>query len=319
MQGAKHCRLVANGTDALEISLRCLGVGKNDLVGIPGITFYATAEAVINIGATPILIDVDPTTGLICVNSLTNILKLHPLKAVIPVHIYGLPAPMEKIEPICLDNNVAIVEDGAQASGTFTHTGPVGSGQNSLTTFSFYPTKNLSAMGDAGAILTQSDEMAEKIKVLRNHGRGANDVIGRNSRCDHFQAAILHLKLQEIATQNQFRKDIASQYFKYLNNSHIKLLDQKFLKTSSWHLFPVRLSDSKACQKLKKWLDSNEIGNSPFFYDKAMGQMPALKNCPGESKFSEQFAGTILSLPINPYLTKEQVQFVAETINSFEL
>ncbi len=212
-----------------------------------------------------------------------------------------------------------MIEDGAQACGTYLKTGPVGSSKYGLTTFSFYPTKNLSAMGDAGAILTQSDEIAEKIKILRNHGRGANDIVGRNSRCDHFQASILHLKLKEIEHQNELRKKVATKYFDLLNNSSIKLLNKEYLKTSSWHIFPIKLPSSNACQRLKSLLDDNEIGSSIFFYDKAMSQMGALQNCLGEKRFAEEFAGSILSLPINPYLSTDQVEFVAKTVNSFEL
>jgi dTDP-4-amino-4,6-dideoxygalactose transaminase len=182
-QKAKHCLLVGNGTDALEIALQAYDVGPGDKVGVPGISFYASAEAIINCGAEVIFIDVDPKTGLMCPESLKRIIKEHKLKAILPVHIYGQPAPIAELEEICGPSDIKIVEDAAQAAGGYLSAGqPIGS-SNNLTTFSFYPTKNLSACGDAGAVLTSDDELAEKIISIRNHGRSPNGhaLIGRNS------------------------------------------------------------------------------------------------------------------------------------------
>ena len=224
MQGSNFCRLVANGTDAIEIALKAYDIGSGDLVAIPGITFYATAEAVFNIGATPILVDVEEESGVMCPKSLERIVSEYKIKAAIPVHIYGIPCEMDKINTVCRRNNVAIIEDAAQASGTITPLGPAGSNPFSLATFSFYPTKNLSAMGDAGAILTHSPELAKKIEIIRNHGRGGHGAVGRNSRCDHFQAAVLHHKLEFIEEQNNKRKQVVllreKSYFRKDRKSH---------------------------------------------------------------------------------------------------
>ena len=165
LQKAPFCLLVGNGTDALEISLRISGVGPLDWVGVPGVTFKATAEAVLNVGARPLFIDIDPETGLISLPSLKRLLSQYPLKAIIPVHLYGLPAPIEELEQICLPLTIPIIEDAAQACGTFLDNEgafPVGS-RGHLTIFSFYPTKNLSAFGDAGCILTGDEGLAKKI------------------------------------------------------------------------------------------------------------------------------------------------------------
>ena len=318
MQQANHCLLVANGTDALEISLRACDVKQGDFVGLPGITFFATAEAIINVGAIPIFIDIEPATGLICPESFSRISSQYNLKAVIPVHIYGLPAPMEKIQQIADNKNIQIIEDAAQAFGAFfdqENQRPVGS-LNNLTTFSFYPTKNLSAMGDAGAILTQSADTANKIKSLRNHGRGTDGLIGRNSRCDHIQAAILHLKLTEAQKLNKKRKKVAKYYYKHLKFLNNSLLPEKYLPLSSWHLFPLKLRNNGMRKRLQSYLTEFGIGCASY-YEKSMSQEKALIKFIGEKEEAEKFAGRVLCLPMNPFITEEEIRFVSDKIKDF--
>ena len=312
LQGAKYCLLVANGTDALEISLKVSGVKPGDRVGVPGITFYATAEAVINVGATPVWIDVDPIAGLFCPESMKRVHASTPLKAVMPVHIYGLPAPIEKMQSFCDENNIVIIEDAAQAQGTFINNKPVGS-TNNLVTFSFYPTKNLSAFGDAGCILTQDDDLAKKIVIERNHGRGDELAMGRNSRCDHMQAAVLHTKLKMVETYNKNRKEIAKKYHEALKDGPVKLLPEEFLSQSSWHLYPTQCESIEQREKLQNLLKEKQIGCTPF-YDRALSQEPALKAFSGESENAEAFAGRTLCLPIHPFLNDEQIAEVAKVL-----
>lgn len=314
LQGAKHSMLVANGTDALEICLEVLGVGPGDKVGVPGITFYATSEVVLNRFATPVFIDVIPESGLMCPESLERVLKTHKLKAIIPVHIYGLPAPIKELEAICHKHNIAIIEDAAQAQGTMLETGPVGSSQN-MTTFSFYPTKNLSAFGDAGAILCQDDKQAERIKHIRNHGRGGLPIFGRNSRCDHLQAAVLDLKLEKIEGYNNARKKIAAQYHEALKDLPVRLLPARFIETSSWHLYPIGLASKEVRMKVEAHLKARNIGCTPF-YERAQSEEPALKAYAdlGEDKNARAFAGTIICLPIHPFVSAADVATVAAAI-----
>ncbi len=318
MQGSPICKLVANGTDALEIALKVFDIEPGDKVGIPGITFYATAEAVYNVGATPVLIDVENESGLMCPASLKRVIDTHDLKAIIPVHIYGLPCKMDEINHLCRTNDIKIIEDAAQASGTITPLGPAGSNPHSLATFSFYPTKNLSAMGDAGAILTHDPELAKKIEVIRNHGRGGFGVVGRNSRCDHFQAAVLHHKLSVIETQNSKRKIVAENYFKLISNPHVKLLPSKFIKTSSWHLFPMRMETNEMAKSLVAHLSKFKIGSSDIYYAKSMGLEPALDGVEGETAVANQLSGKTVCIPITPFLTAKDVQFIAQKVNSFQ-
>lgn len=314
LQAAKHCLLVANGTDALEICLEVLGVGPGDFVGVPGITFYATSEAVLNRGATPVFVDVIPESGLMCPQSLERVLSKHKLKAIMPVHIYGLPAPIRELEAVCKKHNVAIVEDAAQAQGTFLENGPVGS-SNNMTTFSFYPTKNLSAFGDAGAILCQSDEQAERIKHIRNHGRGGLPIFGRNSRCDHLQAAVLDMKLEKIDGYNQARKKIASLYHEALKDFPVRVLPSRFIETSSWHLYPIGLASKEQRARVEAHLKAKNIGCTPF-YERSQSEEPALKNYAqlGEDENARAFAGTIICLPIHPFVSQEDVATVAAAL-----
>lgn len=315
-QKAKHCLLVANGTDALEIALKVYGVGPGDKVGVPGITFYATAEAVLNVGATPVWIDVDPIAGLFCPKSLERVHAKHNLKAVMPVHIYGLPCPMKEINSFCQANNIAIVEDAAQAQGTYYgENSPVGDSPN-LVTFSFYPTKNLSAFGDAGCILTNDDDLAKKILAERNHGRGDDMVMGRNSRCDHMQAAVLHAKLPEAQKFNNQRKMVAQRYFNALQGLPVKVLPEHFICLSSWHLYPVQVESVEVREKLMAYLRSKEIGCTPF-YEKTLSQEASLVEFEGEDESARGFAGHTLCLPMNPFLTEEDVLEVSGAIKEF--
>jgi dTDP-4-amino-4,6-dideoxygalactose transaminase len=312
LQKAKHCLLLANGTDALEIALKVLGVGHDKKVAVPGITFYATAEAVLKVGATPIFVDVNPATGLICPESLRTATREHDIAAVMPVHIYGLPAPMEEIDNLCRGKGIHVIEDAAQAQGTFLPSGPVGSGKN-LATFSFYPTKNLGGAGDAGGILTNDDDLARKIRVERNHGRGDETSMGRNSRCDHLQAAFLHLKLKDIQAQNIKRKQAAANYHKALAGLPVQTLPGSFIETSSWHLYPIQLDSAATRAALQETLKNKGIGTSPF-YEKALSQEPSLARYPAYDKGAKERAGKTLCLPIHPFLTQGQIDEVATAI-----
>lgn len=315
---SQHCLLVANGTDALELALEAHGVGHGDKVGIPGITFYATAEAVLNRGATPILIDVDAKTGLMDPASLLRILGDHQLKAIMPVHIYGMPAPIRALEAICKPREIVIIEDAAQAHGaTLTDGTPVGGTEN-LTTFSFYPTKNLGAFGDAGGITMQTNEMKEKLIRLRNHGRDAAGIrfFGRNSRCDHMQAAVLDLKLDYFDAHQENRRTAAKFYIDGLKGLPLEMAGEDHLQTSSWHLFPILLKDSAEKMAIKAHLETAGIGTATF-YIKSLGEEIPLMDVPGEKKTSIRFAERVICIPIHPCLEKEELELVVSTIKKF--
>jgi len=318
LQKSKFCPLVANGTDALELALKAYEVGVGDKVGIPGISFFATAEAVISVGATPVFIDVDPKTGLMSVDSLKRIIEKHQLKAILPVHIYGLPAPIEELEKICAPLNIKIVEDAAQGQGGYLKEGrPIGS-SNNLITFSFYPTKNLSAFGDAGAILTQDEKLNERILQLRNHGRSPNGhaLSGHNSRCDHIQAAVLDLKLDEIEKNNEGRRAAAKYYNQKLKGLPLNYPDDKYLSLSSWHLYPVQVKDKEQKVALSEFLKEREIGCA-LFYIKSLPEELPLQQCEGEKENAIKFAAQTLCLPMNPFISENDVTEVANALSDF--
>jgi UDP-2-acetamido-2-deoxy-ribo-hexuluronate aminotransferase len=343
MLNNKHCLLLANGTDALEISLLALGLKPGDVVAVPSLSFYATAEAVINVGGVGVFVDIDQKNGLMSVDSLKRVYEKTPFKFVIPVHLYGMPAPIAEIEEFCLPRGIKIIEDAAQAiGGTYSkevtndksvmpnltsNQGSkswIGSSKN-LTTLSFYPTKNLGGMGDAGAILTHSDELAEKIKSIRNHGRGAPgqigfQVIGRNSRCDHFQAAIIHLKLNDLIPQNENRKTIAETYSQHLKNlidDHvIEFPSSSLINHSSFHLLPILLRDEKIKYQLRDHLKAHSVATMTF-YERSLPEEKTLLSWPGEKENGQNFAQRVLCLPIHPFLSEKEVIYVCETLKKF--
>ncbi len=318
MQGTNFSPLVANGTDALEIALEAFDVGVGDKVGIPGISFFATAECVISVGATPVFIDIDLKTGLMDPESLKRIVEKHKLKAIIPVHIYGLPAPIAELESICNPLNIKIVEDAAQGQGGFLQNGqPIGS-SNNLTTFSFYPTKNLSAFGDAGAILTQDEKLNERILQIRNHGRSPSGHIlsGHNSRCDHIQAAVLDLKLDEIEKNNLGRKAAAKFYNQQIKDLPLQYPADSYLALSSWHLYPIQVKDQTQKIALQQFLKDREIG-SALFYMKSLPEELPLQQCDGEKEKAVEFAARTICLPMNPFITQDDVTEVVAALRDF--
>jgi dTDP-4-amino-4,6-dideoxygalactose transaminase len=318
LQEAKHCLLLANGTDAIELALIASGIKPGDKVGVQAISFYASAEAIITVGATPIFIDVLPDSGLMDPASLERVLKVHDLKAIIPVHIYGQPVDIDTLEKICIPRGIKIIEDGAQSQGGFYQNGkPIGS-SNNITTFSFYPTKNLGAFGDAGAVTFKDDSLRQPLLSLRNHGRSPTGtlLVGRNSRCDHLQAAVLHLKLKNISHYNEERKKIAAKYFQALKGLPIRMVPEKYLHLSSWHLFPIGVETKELKYKLKDYLTQNGIGNA-LFYEKSLPEEGPIAHCEGERERSLLFAGQTLCLPMHPFLTDDEIEFVANQLKKF--
>jgi len=318
IQGAKHCLLLANGTDAIELALIACGVKPGDKVGVQAISFYASAEAIVTVGAIPVFIDVLPESGLMDPASLERVLQKHQLKAIIPVHIYGQPVDLNALEKICKPKGIKIIEDGAQSQGGFYENGkPIGSSEN-ITTFSFYPTKNLGAFGDAGAVTFNNDELRQPILSLRNHGRSPTGtlLVGRNSRCDHLQAAILHLKLEKIEQYNKDRKVIAKKYLKALKGLPLRMVPEKFADLSSWHLFPVGVETKEMKYKLKDHLTKDGIGNS-LFYEKALPEEGPIAHYEGERDKAIAFAGQTLCLPMHPFLTDSEIDLVAQSLKKF--
>src|SRR5215216_4014201 len=235
--GARHAAGVANGTDALVLALRALGVGPGDEVVVPSFTFYASAEAIPLVGARPVFCDVDPDTS--CVSAETVRAALTPrTKAVIAVHLFGNVAPIEEIEAL----GVPVIEDAAQAAGSFTDRGRPGS-LGTIATFSFFPSKNLGAFGDGGAVTTDDAALAEQIRLLRFHGskdKGTFELVGHNSRLDELQAAVLRVELPHLDRWCEGRRATAAAYERQGLGELVTLPRPAPGCDPAWHLYVVR-------------------------------------------------------------------------------
>jgi len=313
--GRKHCIGVANGTDALHLTLRALGVGPGDEVLLPVNTFIATSEAVTMAGAKPVFVDAQEEN--LCIDTKSIINKITPsTRAVLPVHLYGQMAPMNAIREIAMEHDLLVVEDAAQAHLATKHGKMVGS-FGSAACFSFYPGKNLGAYGDAGAVVTDSDELAEAIRKLANHGRDnyyGHECEGWNSRLDGLQAAVLTVKLKYLREWTEARQAAAARYRELLSESPGVILPKAPEDGSHvYHLFVVRVANR---DKVLQSLRSEGIGAS-IHYEKPLSALKAydyMENSEGDYPVAERLAKEILSLPIYPEITEEQQAYVADKL-----
>ena len=320
---AKYCDCkygigVANGHDALLIILKALGIGSGDEVILPAHTFIATALSIKNAGAVPVLADIDSQTFNIDPNSVES--KITPkTRAIVPVHLYGNPCDMESISRIAENYNLHLIEDNAQSQGAEYQTQKTGSfGIMNFT--SFYPTKNIGALGDGGMITTNSFEYAEKARQIRNYGKSsANEYSenGLNSRLDELQARILSVKLKYLDGWNNERNKIAKSYRKSLANvNQIQLPIETDESFCTYHIYPVL---SRKRDHLRDHLRSRGI-DTLIHYDKPIHLQPSfayLGEVDARLPVAETICSRELSLPIYPGLTKEDVQLVCDEIKDF--
>lgn len=309
--GVSNFVACANGTDAIEIALTSMGIGHGDEVIVPALTWYSTAEAVSNVGAKPIFASVNQSDCLIDPNSLESLIN-PKTKAIIPVHLYGNPADMSSIMSIAESHNLLVIEDCAQAHGASINGQIVGS-FGDASTFSFYPGKNLGAFGDAGGMTFKNEEHLNIARQIRNHGqtdKHTHHRLGRNSRMDGLHAAILSLKLKDLEAQNQKRIEVAHFYDKYLNDSVIKPKFRKGVK-SVFHLYVIQVHKRQALIELFK---SNKVPYGIHYPQ----PLPLLEPyCLKEGfKNEAQLCESILSLPMHPFMTENDVKTVAELVNS---
>jgi dTDP-4-amino-4,6-dideoxygalactose transaminase len=315
--GAKHCIGVGNGTDALELALRAVGVGPGDEVIIPTNTFVATPLAAARAGAVPVFVDCDPETYLLDVEEVAA--KITPrTRAVMPVDLYGQVAPMERLAPLAEEHGLKIIEDAAQAQGAKRHGRGAGTFGDAAGT-SFYPGKNLGAYGDAGAVLTGSDEVAAKVRALRNYGSAVkyhHPETGFNSRLDTLQAVVLNAKLERLAAWNQGRREAATRYDRLLAEAALPgVTGPRTLDGNEhvWHLYVVRVP--RRDDVLKK-LNAEGIG-AGIHYPVPCHLQGAFKHLgigPGAFPVSEKAAGEILSLPMFGEITAEQQARVVDAL-----
>jgi dTDP-4-amino-4,6-dideoxygalactose transaminase len=307
--GARHAVGVANGTEALTIALRALGVGPGDDVVVPSFTFWASAEAIPATGARPVFCDVDPETFLVTPDTVRAALTPRT-KAVIAVHLFGNVADVAGIEAL----GVPVVEDAAQAAGSVGPAGRPGA-LGTLATFSFYPSKNLGAFGDGGAITTNDAALDERVRTLRFHG-SADKVeyvdIGYNSRLDELQAAILRVQLPALDRWASHRADAGDRYAQALAGLVATPLPTAGSRPA-WHLYVVR---HPAADALIEALSAAGIGARAYYRRPIHEQAPmrAFAPAPGILPGTDQAARTHLALPMSAALTAEQVAEVADAV-----
>lgn len=319
--GTHHCVGVANGTDALELILRGLGIGPGDEVIVPANTFVATAEAVLLAGATPHFVDVLDTTLLIDPAAVRAAIGTRTA-AVMAVHLYGQPVLVEELRDICAAAGIALIEDAAQAHGATRHGAPAGS-FGVAAGFSFYPGKNLGACGDAGAVVTSDGELAERIRAIANHGRAnashyAHGHLGRNSRLDALQAAALSAKLPHLAGWNEARRDLDAHYRARLAGlgDRIRFVDVDPACVPSVHLEIVRVRDRDG---VRAHLREHGIATG-VHYPVPCHLNPPYADLPrGDVTVTERNATAILSLPIDPTLDIRAVDRVCDVLAEFDL
>ncbi|WP_310586280.1 DegT/DnrJ/EryC1/StrS family aminotransferase [Emticicia sp. C21] len=311
----KYCIGVANGLDALVLLLKASGFPPGSEVLVPSNTYIASILAISIAGLAPVLVEPDINTYLIDPKKIEE--KITPnTKAILVVHLYGKCCEMEPINKIAQKNNLKVFEDAAQSHGALYQNKKAGNLSDGAG-FSFYPTKNLGAMGDAGAITTNDDNLASRIRALRNYGSGEKYIFddqGINSRLDEMQAAILSVKLPNLDKENNIRQSIADRYLTEIRNPAISLPFAETVEEDVWHLFVVRTKDRG---KFREFLMQNKIG-SDIHYPVAPHKQLAYKEWNTESyPISEKIHQEVLSLPLNTTLTEEEVSYIIEKINQY--
>ncbi len=320
LSNSPYCVPCANGTDAIEIALSALGVGPGDEVIIPAFSFVATLEAVCNVGAKPVLCDIDPLRYTMDVKNIEPLIT-EKTKAVIPVHLYGQLADMDPIMALSKSKGFYVIEDAAQAHGA-EYKGQLAGSIGHLGTFSFYPGKNLGAYGDAGAITTNDEVLHDKTYKIANHGRISkynHEIVGRNSRMDSIQAAILSVKFEYIKAWNITRRRLAGRYNQLLKNiDQIKLPTIYPESESIFHLYVIRVEKSRR-DDFRNYLSQLGIETGvhyPISLSKlkvTTDQLGIHVNCPESEKASEE----VVSLPMYPELAEIQQDYICMHIKDF--
>jgi dTDP-4-amino-4,6-dideoxygalactose transaminase len=310
-----------NGTDAIALALRGLGIGPGSTVVTVSHTAVATVAAIEMVGATPLLIDIDPLHFTMDPNALAQVLsgpspELPPIRAVVPVHLYGQPADLDQILPLCRQHGAALIEDCAQAHGAHLHGRLVGTFGDAAT-FSFYPTKNLGALGDGGAVAVADPALATRIAALRQYGwykHYISDEIGVNSRLDELQAAILRVKLTHLDRHNARRSTIATAYDEALQGTKLHPPARRDGAMHVFHLYVATTDDRDAIQAT---LRQKGIGTG-IHYPVPVHRQPAyvgrLATGPAGCPVTEAAATRVLSLPLYPELTDDQVATICSAL-----
>jgi dTDP-4-amino-4,6-dideoxygalactose transaminase len=314
----KHTVGVSSGTDALLLAYQAAGLQRGDEVIVPSHTFIATASPLYHLGIKPVFVDIDPDTYTIDPDRLETAIT-SKTKAVVPVHLYGQPADMDRISSIAKKHGLTVIEDCAQAHGALWNGNPVGH-WGALGCFSFYPGKNLGAAGDAGAVITDSTELASKLRLLVNHGsetKYLHTELGLNSRLDALQAAILSLKLNFISEWTESRRKHAETYRSTLESiPDIVLPHEQALARHVYHLFVIQVPGDR--DAVLKELQSRGVG-AGIHYPIPLHLQPVFSELgyqEGALPVTERISKSIVSLPMFPELTKSQIDYVVGSLKS---
>ena len=323
--GVKHVIPCANGTDSLQIAMMALDLKPGDEVICPAFTYVATAEVIGLLGLTPVMVDVDPHTFNLTASEIENAITSNT-KAIVPVHLYGQSCDMEPIMKLAEKYNLFVIEDNAQAIGadyTFSNgrvakTGTIGH----IGSTSFFPSKNLGCYGDGGALMTNDDALAQKMRMIANHGQEKkyyHKILGCNSRLDSIQAAILNIKLKHLDTYSKARNEMASIYdsaFAQIGELHVP--ERQKNSTHVFHQYTLKVKNGKR-EKLHKFLAENGIP-SMIYYPLPLYKQEAFKQFVSSDfhlATSEELCNEVLSLPIHTELNIDNMNFVCNSIQSF--
>lgn len=312
--GTKYGIGVNSGSDALFLALKALGIGTGDEVITISHTFISTVDSIVRNGAKPVFVDIDPDTYCIDVAKIEERIT-EKTRAILPVHLYGHPADMEPIMEIAKKYNLWVIEDACQAHGAEYKGKKVG-GIGVLGCFSFYPTKNLGAYGDGGIIVTSNEELAEKLKMLRNYGQPQkyyHDFVGINSRLNEIQAAILQVKLKHLDEWNEKRRRVANLYREFLKSSNVIVPVEKEYAKHAYHLYVIRCRER---DKLQQYLSERGIETQIHYPIPVHKQKAYLDLVDAQLPITEKICDEILSLPIYPWLNNDEVSSIAEVIKN---
>lgn len=314
--GAKHCIGCANGLDALNLIIKGYGFGEGDEIIVPANTYIASILAISQNGCTPVLVEPDINTYNINPDLIEEKIT-SKTKAIMVVHLYGQAVQMEKIWELAKKHNLKIIEDSAQAHGAFYQGRRVGN-LGDASGFSFYPGKNLGCLGDGGCVTTNDDELAFKVRAIANYGsdyKYHHIFKGTNSRLDEIQAAVLDVKLKHLDSDNNRRKEIAKYYRENIKNPKIILTQTYDENAHVWHIFAVRTENR---EKLQKHLEDNGIQTN-IHYPVPPHKQECYKEWANRSyPVSEKIHKEVISLPMSPVLTDEEVKKVVEVVNLYD-
>ena len=314
--GVKHAICTSSGTTAIFLSLLAIDIKPGDEAIIPSFSFIATATPILHVRAKPVFTDVDLRTYTMTQREIKQKLSKRT-KAIMPVHLFGHPADMDPIMKIAEENNLFVIEDACQAHGAEYKGQKIG-GIGHIACFSFYPSKNMTVCGDGGIVTTNNDEIAEKVRLLRDHGRiekYTHQIVGYNLRFNEIQAAIGIKQLEKLPGWNETRRKIAQAYNEALDNLVVVPIEELWAKRV-YHMYVIR---TEKRNKLREFLKENGISTG-IHYPTPITKQPAMTDTLGQThafKNSELAARTVLSLPLHPQLTTNEIEYVCAKINKF--